>query len=175
MTTEETAVVIIGGGLVGLSAAILLARQKVPFILLEKHVESSLHPRAIGYTPRTMEIFHAVGVADQIPQIPGHFKLRRVKVESLTGKWEEEEMPWKPSKDAKSPSQGHEAKPEYTPFFGAAIAQDRLEPILREKALSLGADLRLGWKMTSFDQVADGVIVTGNNGNGERFNIKVSD
>lgn len=105
----------------GLSAAMLLAWQDVPCILLEKHASPSLHPRAVGYTPRTMEIFDAVGITDQIPQVEEGFKLRRVKVESMAGKWQDDPMPWKPTTDAES-----EFKEKPTPFMGAALAQDRL-------------------------------------------------
>src|SRR5262249_61813472 len=40
---------------------------------------------------------------------------------------------------------------------GAAVAQDRLEPILRGRARELGADLRLGTELVRFEQDATGV------------------
>lgn len=87
---DSTSVLVIGGGLVGLSSALFLAWQGVPTILIEKHPGSSPHPRAIGYTHRTMELLRAVGIEDKIPRAPAHFRLRRTKVESLAGKWFEE-------------------------------------------------------------------------------------
>jgi putative polyketide hydroxylase len=145
--TENTPVIIIGGSLVGLSAAMFLAWQKVPVILIEKHTASSKHPRAMGYPSRTMEIYRAVGIEDQIPQASAHFSLRRATVESLAGKWISETA-WTPEQKRKQEA----PKVEYSPCIGAAIAQDKLEPILRNKALELGADLRLGTELLHFDQ-----------------------
>jgi 2-polyprenyl-6-methoxyphenol hydroxylase-like FAD-dependent oxidoreductase len=105
-----------------------------------------------------MEIFNTVGIADQIPQVEAGFKLRRVKVQSMAGEWEEEPMPWQPAKDGDSATE--EKSPLYTPFMGAALAQDRLEPIVADKARDLGADIRTGSRMTNFEQSDDSVVVT---------------
>ena len=167
----QTSVVIIGGGLVGLSAAMLLAWHDVPCILLEKHSRPSLHPRAIGYTARTMEIFNMVGgLADQIPQVEEGFKLRRIKVESLVSGWQEEPMPWQPPKDGDSATKLKPAK--YTPYMGAALAQDRLEPIIRDKALSLGADIRMGARMADFHQDNDCVTVSVTCEDGTQYKVQ---
>jgi putative polyketide hydroxylase len=147
MQREETAVLVVGGSLVGLSAAMFLAKQRVPTVLVEQHLGSSPHPRAMGYTPRTLELFRALGL--DLPQAPAGFRLRRVRVERLAGRWFDE-VPWTPSRE-----RGPEM--EVSPSRGAAIAQDRLEPLLRHKALSLGADLRLGTTLERFEQDAHGV------------------
>jgi putative polyketide hydroxylase len=147
---ETTPVLIVGGSLVGLSAAVFLARQGVPVVLVDKHAGSSAHPRAIGYTARTLELFFAAGV--KLPTTSrGHGPPRRARVESLAGLWFTE-YPWSPPGDA--------PRYEYSPERGTAIAQDHLEPILRRRAVSLGADLRLGTEMTDFTQDDDGVSVT---------------
>ena len=148
----ETPVLIIGGSLVGLSAAMFLAWQHVPVILIEKHTASSKHPRAMGYPSRTMELYRAVGIEDQIPQMSAHFSLRRATVESLAGKWIEETA-WTPEQKKKQPT----PTIQYSPCIGAAIPQDKLEPILRNKALELGADLRLGTELIRFQQDDEGV------------------
>lgn len=145
LAPEQVPVVIVGGGLAGLTTACLLATYNVKSILLEKHLESSPHPRAVGFTIRTMEIFDTIGIADKIPQIPADFRLRRIQVESLAGKWHAEL------------GKGHHGKPqqptiELSPFSGAAIAQDKLEGILRQRAQELGCDLRFGHRMLSFNR-----------------------
>ncbi|QRK09305.1 FAD-dependent monooxygenase [Archangium violaceum] len=152
MKTDSTSVLVVGGGLVGLSAAMFLSWRGVPTVLVERHPGSSPHPRAIGYTPRTMELFRAVGLGSRIPQVPADFRLRRGRVESLAGKWFEE-TPW-------TPETRQAPRLEYSPCAGAALSQDRLEPILREKALSLGADIRLETELIGFDQNADGVVAS---------------
>ncbi|MEO9078376.1 MAG: FAD-dependent oxidoreductase [Rhodanobacter sp.] len=147
---QHTPVLIIGGSLVGLSAALFLGWRDVPVIIIEKHHGSSPHPRATGFTERTLEHFRVVGIADQIPQVDAGVRLRRVTAESLAGNWHEE-MPWTPGDDR---AFGEKA----SPCNGAAIAQDKLEPMLRRAALKHGADLRLGTEVLSFEQDADGVI-----------------
>jgi putative polyketide hydroxylase len=149
METNSTSVLVVGGGLVGLSAAMFLSFQGVPTVLVERHPGSSPHPRAIGYTPRTMELYRPVGLTPRIPQAPKGFRLRRVRAESLAGRWFEE-APWTPE-DPPAPAV------ERSPYTGAAIAQDRLEPMIRERAVELGADVRLDTELLGFEQDAGGV------------------
>jgi putative polyketide hydroxylase len=146
---ESPPVVIVGGSLVGLSAAVFLADQGVPVTLVEKHVASSAHPRAIGYTTRTLELFRAAGI--QLPAgTHGHGPPRRARVESLAGPWFDE-YPWT--------ANDVEPRFEYSPARATAIPQDRLEPILRDRAVTLGADLRPGTELTDFARDHDGVSV----------------
>jgi putative polyketide hydroxylase len=155
MERNATSVLVVGGSLVGLSAAVFLGWRGVPTVLVETHAGSHPHPRAIGYTPRTMELFRTVGLGPLIPQVPRGLRLRRCKVESLAGKWFEE-SDWTPPKQGEP--QKHPAPPaEDSPCTGAAIAQDRLEPILRDRARALGAELRLGTELVRFEQDAGGV------------------
>jgi len=152
----STSVLIVGGGLAGLSCALFLAWRGVPTVLVEKHPASSPHPRAVGFTTRTLEIYRAVGLGPHIPQIPlGHGRPRRVAVESLAGQWSAE-AEWSPGKP-RDPDDAPPPGAEYSPCTGAAIAQDRLEPILREHAIKLGADVRMSTEMISFEQDAAGV------------------
>ncbi|MFI5775583.1 FAD-dependent monooxygenase [Nocardia sp. NPDC051570] len=146
-TTESTPVLIVGGSLVGLSAAVFLAWRGVPVVLVDKHRGSSLHPRAIGYTTRTLELFRATGV--EVPEsLQGNTPPRRARVASLAGTWFEE-YPWTPG--------GARPDIEYSPVRATAIPQDRLEPILRERALELGVELWLGTELIDFTQDDDGV------------------
>ncbi|MGB3483409.1 MAG: FAD-dependent monooxygenase [Mycobacterium sp.] len=149
--TDATSTLIVGGSLVGLSAAVFLASHGVPTTLIERHSGSALHPRAIGYTTRTMELFRGVGI--ELPPSTQHGPPRRARVESLAGQWFEE-YPWSPPATAASMAADH------SPVRASAIAQDALEPILRKRAIELGADLRLGTELVSFDDHGDGVTAT---------------
>ena len=151
MTSTTHPVVIVGGGLGGLSAALFLAWQGVPAILLERHAGSSPHPRAIGYTPRTMELLRAAGIGDEVPEAPAAFRLVRARVDSLAGAWHEQST-WH-AKDEGA------AAPEFSPVRGAAIAQDRIEPVLRDRAIALGADVRLCTTCVGIEPDTDGVDV----------------
>ncbi|MET4429721.1 FAD-dependent monooxygenase [Mycolicibacterium sp. 624] len=150
-TIDNTSTLIVGGSLVGLSAAVFLAAQGVPTTLVERHSGSALHPRAIGYTTRTMELFRSVGI--ELPPSTQGGPPRRARVESLAGQWFEE-YPWSPPAAAASNVADH------SPVHASAIAQDALEPILRKRAIELGADLRLGTELVSFDDTGGGVTAT---------------
>jgi 2-polyprenyl-6-methoxyphenol hydroxylase-like FAD-dependent oxidoreductase len=146
----HTPILVVGGSLVGLSASLFLSWHGVSHILIEKHSGSLPHPRAMGFTETTMEHYRAVGVADQIPQVSAGARLRRVKVDSLAGNWREE-LAW-------TPGETHVRVPDLSPCTGAAVAQDRLEPILRAAAGRLGADLRTSTELIDFDMTEHGVL-----------------
>ena len=63
---EEVPVLIVGGGPVGLSSAILLAQRGIEVLLVERRSFDTRFPRAHLLNVRTMEIFHEMGVADDI-------------------------------------------------------------------------------------------------------------
>ncbi|CCF41429.1 hypothetical protein CH063_11704, partial [Colletotrichum higginsianum] len=56
---NQAPVIVIGGSLVGLASALFLSAHSVPVVLVERHTASSPHPRAIGYTPRTLELLES--------------------------------------------------------------------------------------------------------------------
>lgn len=163
---EATPVLVVGGGLVGLSAALFLAWRGVPTVLVERHAGSSPHPRAIGYTPRSMELLRAAGLGERVPQAPAEFRLRRARVASLAGAWFEESA-WTPDRE-------ETAGIEPSPCRGAAISQDRLEPILRDRAVELGADVRLGTELVGFEQDAEGVTAELERRDGSRYLLQAT-
>lgn len=61
-----TPVVITGGGITGIAAALFLAQQGVDFILIEKHKGTSIHPRSRTIDIRTMEVFRSLGLSDAL-------------------------------------------------------------------------------------------------------------
>jgi 2-polyprenyl-6-methoxyphenol hydroxylase-like FAD-dependent oxidoreductase len=172
METTSTSVLVVGGGLVGLSAAMFLAWRGVPTVLVERHAGSSPLPRAIGFMTRTMELYRAVGLGEQIPQVPPGFgRPRRLKVESLAGKWTSEEVAWTPDKPGAKAEGPLQARVDYSICTAAALAQDRLEPILRAQAIALGADVRLSTTLMSFEQDGDGVTALLRQGDGREYTL----
>jgi 2-polyprenyl-6-methoxyphenol hydroxylase-like FAD-dependent oxidoreductase len=160
----HTPILVVGGSLVGLSTSLFLSWRGVAHIVIDKHPGSSPHPRALGFTETTMEHYRAVGIADQIPQVPAGTRLRRVPVESLAGKWNSEQA-WTPG-EAPVPA------PQQSPCTGAAIAQDRLEPILRAAVIARGADLRTGTELTGVEQNATGVLAqVRDRASGRRYDV----
>lgn len=75
---ESTEVLIMGGGPVGLSCAILLAQRGIEVLLVERRDFVFRFPRAHLLNPRTMEVFHDMGVADDIyAATPSHDRWRK--------------------------------------------------------------------------------------------------
>ncbi|KAJ5363658.1 uncharacterized protein N7496_009371 [Penicillium cataractarum] len=163
--TTGQPVIVVGASLVGLSAALCLSSHRVPTIVLEKHSGKSLHPRAIGFTSRTMEIYRSLGI-DNIEPAPEDFKLERAHVESLTGKrndnssWSDTERKTKGEKPQNQAPKSSAPKKEYSVERASAIPQDKLEPMLEALALERGADIRRKHKLISVDQDEDGVVAT---------------
>jgi putative polyketide hydroxylase len=134
-------VIIIGGGPVGLSAAICLANQGIKSILIEKHSATTNHPKARGVNCRSMELFRSWGLEDQIKQ----YQMPR---ESYRFMWLED-------------FQGKEITrvqatvdySSYSPTENAIIAQDDVEEELFKKAQSMPLiDLRFNTEMIHASQ-----------------------
>ena len=66
MTDIDVPVLIIGGGGVGLSSSIFLSNLGVDHLLVERHADTSVLPKAHYLNQRTMEVFRQHGVADAI-------------------------------------------------------------------------------------------------------------
>src|SRR5438046_1016035 len=127
---ESTLVLIVGGGLIGLSTSLFLSWHHIPSLLVERHPGTAIHPRAMGFGPRAMELFRSVGVEDAIRQVEPSFSRdgNVPLVESLVGQEFDclQEDITSLFINATSPVQG------------SAIAQDVLEPVLRARAEQLG-------------------------------------
>ncbi|MDT7782951.1 MAG: putative polyketide hydroxylase [Pseudonocardiales bacterium] len=160
----KTSVLVVGGGLAGTSAALFLAWRGVDVTLVEKHPGSSPHPRAVGFNARVGEMLRATGLEAELPRsnVGKGFGIRRVRAESLVGKKYDETF-WSP------PAQLSDV--EYSPSKGVGVAQDRMEPLLRDKARELGADIRMSTRMLEFSQTGDGVTAIVR-GDGEPYEIQ---
>ncbi|KAB5547403.1 FAD binding domain-containing protein [Coniochaeta sp. 2T2.1] len=160
-SAERTPVVIIGAGLAGLTMAIALGRHHIPAVLIERREATLQHPRADGFTPRTVEILRALGFGeDLVPEHEPGFQLRRARVESLTGKWFEE-LAWNEGAKPTPASTGADAEYGASPYSGARVPQDILEPILLRRVEQLGTiHVRRHHEFVSLTQDDDGVVVS---------------
>lgn len=145
---RQPAVLIVGGGLVGLSTSLFLSWYGIPTLLVERHPGISPHPRASGFNARTLELFRMVGVEPLIrkfdPPTDQHANILRV--ESLTGK--------------ELASFGRNADEDISGISntrGSVIPQNLLEPILRARAEELGACIRFNTELVSSAQDVHGV------------------
>lgn len=105
--SNDASVIVVGGSLVGPAAAMFLSVHGVSEIVIERHAGSSPHLRAIGYTARTIGLLRSIGVESSIPLAPPGSKPRRIKAESIAGKWYDETV-WTggPKQSSVLPGQG---------------------------------------------------------------------
>src|SRR5690242_6607886 len=152
MPDEEIPVLIIGGSLVGLTTAMLLGHHGVRSLSVERHAGTAIHPRAGHFQLRTMETIRQMGLEDRVRtksletySATGGI----VAVESLAGR----EL----ATYVKELNEGVEG---FSPTVRVFINQDALEPILRERAIELGATVRNRTEAVDLDQDDDGVTAT---------------
>jgi len=149
---EITQVLIVGGGIVGLSTSLFLSWRGISSLLVERHPGTAIHPRIPGLAQPTMEMFRSVGIEDAIHQVEAPFYMsgNLLMVESLVGQ-EFDVL----QEDVDAFFIG-----DSSPALGSQIAQDVLEPILRARSEQLGGDLRFGTELVAFEQDEDGIMAT---------------
>jgi 2-polyprenyl-6-methoxyphenol hydroxylase-like FAD-dependent oxidoreductase len=149
VASEEVSVLIVGGSLVGLTTAVLLARHGVQSLAVERHSGTAVHPRAGHFQIRTIEILREMGLEAEVRQ-----RAREtydpdggiIAVESLAGR---EVARFIPNLNV--------GVDDRSPTGRLFIDQDVLEPMLRKQAEELGARLLYRTEMTSFEQDSTGV------------------
>jgi 2-polyprenyl-6-methoxyphenol hydroxylase-like FAD-dependent oxidoreductase len=75
--TLETTCCVIGGGPAGMMLGYLLARNKVPVVVIEKHQDFYRDFRGDTVHPSTLELFHELGILEEFLKLP-HQELRFV-------------------------------------------------------------------------------------------------
>jgi 2-polyprenyl-6-methoxyphenol hydroxylase-like FAD-dependent oxidoreductase len=151
----EAPVLIAGGGLVGLSAAMFLGQHNVESVVLEKLATPSALPRAAHFHLRTIELFRQAGIEnDVIAQSEDEFLPDGaiVVMESLAGR--------KLADIIGNLNGGVEA---LSPCRRLFVSQPRLEPILRRRAEATGARVLAGYEVVDIRQERDCVHVTARN------------
>ncbi|GAA2272096.1 hypothetical protein GCM10010430_67560 [Kitasatospora cystarginea] len=149
-TDERVPVLIVGGSLVGLSAALFLGRLGVRHLLVEKHADTSHHPRGRGNNLRTMELYRVAGVEDDIRSAAcvlagNHGILQAHTLTSADQEWLFREI---------DPGG---ALARFSPTNWCLCSQNDLEPVLLRRARELGGTLCFSTELRSFEQDADGV------------------
>src|ERR1700722_1793439 len=145
----KTDVLIVGGSLVGLSAATFLAWHGVATLSVERHDGTAIHPRAGHFHLRTLEVFRSVGLealvrAASEEQFDPDGGINAV--ESLAGK-----------EIATYIANLNEGVAGISPSTRLFMTQQSLEPLIRDRAEELGAAMRYATELTAFEQDADGV------------------
>jgi 2-polyprenyl-6-methoxyphenol hydroxylase-like FAD-dependent oxidoreductase len=152
MSDPDVPVLIVGGSLVGLTTAMLLGHHGVPSLAVERHAGTAIHPRAGHFQLRTMEVLRQVGLEERVRAT----SLRTysptggiIAVESLAGR----EL----ATYVKELNEGVEG---FSPTVRVFINQDALEPLLRERAVELGATVVNRTEAVAVAQDDEGATVT---------------
>ncbi|MGO1049409.1 FAD-dependent monooxygenase [Crossiella sp. CA198] len=160
---ERVPVLITGGGLAGLTASLFLSGHGVESILVDKHPGPSPQGRARGINVRTMEIYRAFGIAEQVYEAGRPFENDKggVHCQSLAGEWR-----WLFRLGATA------SYDEYSAGRLCLADQSTVEPVLSAAAQARGAEQRFNTELVSFTETADGVhAVTKDRATGEEYRI----
>jgi 2-polyprenyl-6-methoxyphenol hydroxylase-like FAD-dependent oxidoreductase len=149
MVEPDVPVLIVGGSLVGLSTSVLLASHGVPHLLVERHTGTAVHPRAASFHQRTMETFRSVGLQQAVEAAAAQEFQQNGAIVSVA--------------DLSSPEMTfffrnfNEGVEELSPTSRLFITQIGLEPLLRNRAVELGAQHRYGTELVGFEADESGV------------------
>lgn len=145
-------------GTVGLFVALLLAHHGVDSLLVERQDGPSIHPRATGVGPRTVEFMREVGIEAAVSaaavDMSAVRSLGKISAETLA------QADLAGAAAAASPQAHQVADP-----FGAVspcrlrgtCPQDRLDPVLLAEASRRGAAVHYSTRLVSLEQADDGV------------------
>jgi 2-polyprenyl-6-methoxyphenol hydroxylase-like FAD-dependent oxidoreductase len=156
MTSElEVPVLVAGGGSVGLSAAVFLAHHGVRPLVVERRAGPSVHPRATGIGPRSMEFFREVGIDDAVNAVAVDMtagRLGKVYAETLASA----DLTARAA-GPRTPMPADELRAVTPTRLRGTCSQDRLDGVLLAKASRSGATVQYSTRLVSFEQDDDGV------------------
>ncbi|MEV0403864.1 FAD-dependent monooxygenase [Actinoallomurus sp. NPDC050550] len=155
-------VLIVGGSIVGASAALFLAVRGITPVLVEKHAAVSTRLRAKLFYPRTMEAYRSVGADQDIYAVQHRLPPadHAAVVTSLAGP---ELRRWRlpAAEDFSSVS----------PCPSAFVKQADLEMVVRAHARAAGADLRFGHRLLELRRHDDHVAALIRRADGSTYTV----
>ncbi|MGO4616001.1 FAD-dependent monooxygenase [Nocardia sp. 2YAB30] len=161
-TVHHVPVLIVGGGLVGLSAALFLEYHAVPYLLVERREQASVLPRSRGVHTRTVELFRQVGLERRIQQLAA----TALKVGAFGGASRGATLRTATPLNLDGLHRVL-ASAEPSPSQFCFAPQVLLEPLLAAAARERGGDLRFGAELVAFGANDEGVTATLRDRSGE--------
>src|ERR1700738_3093066 len=148
MNVSRIPVLIVGAGVGGLATSALLAKYRIPSLLVEKRREVFIYPKARNLSFRSLEILRGLGVGDAVHAIAAG--VSSVEVRSTLNSTDQRQALDVDAIFAGMAELSPEPAAQYCP-------QSRLEPILLEYAREHGSEARYGTELMSFEQHESGV------------------
>jgi putative polyketide hydroxylase len=164
---EQVPVLICGCGPVGLITSILLSRQGIRNLLIEKRDRVNTLPRARGLTVRTVEILDQLGLRKQLEAIalPPLWTRYFIYTEKLAGQ----------IVGVMPTAMQAEAAGDRSPAPYVVAAQDRIDPMLYRAALRYAeAEIRFSTEAVDFHEDAGGITTAVRSSNGSSSQIRSS-
>ncbi|SHF80314.1 FAD-dependent monooxygenase [Streptoalloteichus hindustanus] len=143
---DDVEVLIAGAGPTGLTLACDLLRRGIGCRVVDRAAEPSRGSRGFGVKPRTMEVFHDLGVADRVlagGRTDSHLRFH---------------LGHPPLFDLRTPAEPASARSAYP--NSVSLPQWRTEAILRARLAELGGEVDFGCELTDFAADEDGVTAT---------------
>ncbi|RAN90022.1 FAD-binding monooxygenase [Bacillus sp. SRB_28] len=159
MKSKHVPVLIVGGGLSGLSSALFLGKQNIEYLLIERHPSTAIHPKAGGITFRTMELFRELGLEKGI-RLAGKALENchgRIAVETIAEVKHEELEQIRAAQYENNEKLVRKVE-EISPSKQTACYQITLEEMMLQYAQKLGGNLSFYHELVSYEQNENGVI-----------------
>ena len=158
MSKPQVPVLIVGGGIVGLSASLFLSSHGIKSLLVERHVGTSIHPRARGVNGRTMELYRGIGIDEAVREAGASLS---PSMGIYTGSTLAEVIePQKRKETGPRKFPGETLFASLSPASRTRGTQDMIEPVLLAAARNRGGDLRFNIECVAFKQNDNGVTAT---------------
>ncbi|WP_144501063.1 FAD-dependent oxidoreductase [Bacillus nitratireducens] len=161
MKSKHVPVLIVGGGLSGLSSALFLAKHNIDYLLIERHPSTAIHPKAGGITFRTMELFRELGLEKRI-RLAGKALENcrgRIAVQTIAEVNNEEVEQIRAAQYENNENLVRKVE-EISPSKQTACYQITLEEMMLQEAKALGGELSFYHELVSYEQNENGVIAT---------------
>ncbi|MDX3117000.1 FAD-dependent monooxygenase [Streptomyces scabiei] len=164
MADVQVPVLVVGGGMSGLASALFLRQQGIDCLVVERNSGVSQMLRSTHVSPRTMELFRTLGIEQGVLDVAEKFVLGK--------HWADRDLPphHLPRAILRAQSLAHIVEGDVVvmaegendfhdigPSEAVWCGQDKVEPVMLEEALRLGAQISFRTELTSFVQDEDGV------------------
>ncbi|EPE30298.1 FAD/NAD(P)-binding protein [Glarea lozoyensis ATCC 20868] len=145
-------VLIIGGGIVGLTASLCLSHHSINSVLIERHAGTSIHPRARSVNARVMEIFRELGLCESIREAGASIAKSGGILSGTSLKSVMEARPRRVGKAGIWIPEFVKDYAEFSPESGTFVTQDMSEPVLLDAAREGGVDVRFYTECVGVEQ-----------------------